>query len=116
MKKSKKESNEKKVKESPYSVLIIDQMEYETTLSTKYSQRAKYTPPNPNLLTAFIPGTVTDIFVKVGQQVSKGENLVILEAMKMLNEIKAPYDAVVKTVDVTVGQRVTKNHVLVELE
>jgi len=116
MKKPKKETENKKSKVSPYSKLIIDQMEYETLLHTKYVQRPKYTPPNPNLLTAFIPGTITAIFVEDGQQVSKGDNLVILEAMKMLNEIKAPYDAKVKSVQVTVGQRVTKNHILVELE
>jgi biotin carboxyl carrier protein len=111
MKKDKAESEE-----SIYTGLVIDNIEYQTLITKKYSNRKAYTAINPRLLTAFIPGTMTDVFVVAGQEVKAGECLAILEAMKMLNEIKSPFDTKVKEVNVQKGDRVTKNHVLIELE
>jgi biotin carboxyl carrier protein len=67
-------------------------------------------------LTAFIPGTIVDVKVKVGQQVKQGDILVILDAMKMHNRILAPIASVVKEVNVKTGDRVQKGFVLVVLE
>ncbi len=111
MKKDKAESEA-----SIYTGLVIDNIEYQTLITKKYSNRKAYTPLNPRLLTAFIPGTMTDVYVVAGQEVKAGQCLAILEAMKMLNEIKSPFDTKVKEVNVQKGDRVTKNHVLIELE
>ncbi len=67
-------------------------------------------------LTAFIPGTIVDVKVKVGQQVKLGEILVILDAMKMHNRILAPINSTVKEVNVKPGDRVQKGFVMVVLE
>lgn len=66
-------------------------------------------------LKAPMPGLVVDIPVKEGQQINKGDTLVILEAMKMENALKAVADAMVKKINVIKGQAVEKNVVLVEL-
>jgi len=57
-------------------------------------------------VTAPLPGVVTVISVKVGDSVKPGQDLCILEAMKMNNPIRATVSGVVKTVYVTVGQQV----------
>jgi acetyl/propionyl-CoA carboxylase alpha subunit len=66
-------------------------------------------------LKAPMPGLVVDVPVKEGDQVKKGETLVILEAMKMENALKATVDATVKKVAVSKGKVVDKNEVLIYL-
>jgi biotin carboxyl carrier protein len=63
-----------------------------------------------------MPGLVIDIKVKPGDTVNKGDGLLVLEAMKMENIIKAPGQAVVKKVIVIKGTAVEKNQVLIEME
>jgi biotin carboxyl carrier protein len=60
-----------------------------------------------------MPGKITKVVAEVGKQVAAGEVLVILEAMKMQNEITAPKAGVVKGVNVAVGQGVKPGEVLV---
>jgi biotin carboxyl carrier protein len=60
-----------------------------------------------------IPGQVTQVFVQPGQVVVAGEPLLILEAMKMHNELRAPRPGVVAAVHVQPGQRVTRGQSLV---
>lgn len=69
-----------------------------------------------NEIKAPMPGLVLDIMVTEGQAVSKGESVLILEAMKMENVIKAVGDGVIKSIRVQKGNPVEKNQVLVELE
>ncbi len=61
-------------------------------------------------------GKVTKVFVSEGDEVKKGDPLVILEAMKMENEFKAPKDGVVKAVKVKEGDVVNTGAVLVVIE
>ena len=63
-----------------------------------------------------MPGNINAIKVTAGQSVKKGDDLVILEAMKMENEIKAPRDGVVASVAVTKGQSVNTGDLLVSLK
>ncbi len=62
-----------------------------------------------------MPGTILDVPVKVGQAVKTGDVLVVLEAMKMENEIKAAHDATVASVAVNKGESVDTGAVLVTL-
>jgi acetyl/propionyl-CoA carboxylase alpha subunit len=64
-------------------------------------------------LKAPMPGLVVEIAVKEGQQVKQGEKLVVLEAMKMENILKAPTDVTIRKVNVAKGNTVEKNEVLV---
>jgi biotin carboxyl carrier protein len=63
-----------------------------------------------------MPGTVLDVKVTPGQAVKSGDVLIILEAMKMENEIMAPSDGTVDTVPVAKGASVNSGDVLVTLK
>ena len=63
-----------------------------------------------------MPGTIMSINVKAGQAVKKGDVLVVLEAMKMENEIMAPHDATVAAVHVNKGDSVESGTALVSLQ
>lgn len=63
-----------------------------------------------------IPGLITRILVEPGVSVRAGQPLLVLEAMKMENEIRAPFDGVVSSVSVAGGQTVIRNQVLVEVQ
>jgi biotin carboxyl carrier protein len=62
-----------------------------------------------------IPGLITHIRVQVGDSVEAGQSILVLEAMKMENEIRAPLSGVVTAVHVTPGQTVARDEVLVEI-
>ena len=64
-------------------------------------------------LKAPMPGLVVEVAVVDGQEVSKGDRLVVLEAMKMENILKAPADAIIKKVNVKKGSTVEKNEMLI---
>lgn len=61
-----------------------------------------------------MPGLVLNLLVQEDDEVKKGDSLVILEAMKMENIIKAPADAVVKKIEVAKGDKIEKNTVLIQ--
>ena len=63
-----------------------------------------------------LPGTIMTINVKVGDQVKRGDTLVVMEAMKMENNIMANKDGQVKAIHVTVGQTVVQDDKLVDLQ
>ncbi len=63
-----------------------------------------------------MPGKVIQIKVKEGEEVRKNQTLAIIEAMKMENELKAAGDAVVKKINVSVGDLVDPTRPLIELE
>ncbi len=66
-------------------------------------------------VTAPLPGTITDIKVTVGQAVHTGETVVVLEAMKMQNNIEAENDGTVTSVMVKLGETVMEGTVLVTI-
>ena len=63
-----------------------------------------------------MPGTIVNTVVSAGQAVKKGDVLVVLEAMKMENEIMAPHDATVAAVHVNKGDSVESGTPLVSLQ
>ena len=67
-------------------------------------------------ISAPMPGKILAVEVSEGQAVKRGDNLLILEAMKMQNEIKAPRDGVIKSLFITAGKAVTSGEVLLTLE
>ena len=69
-----------------------------------------------NDLKAPMPGLVLNIMVEPGQEISKGDGLLVLEAMKMENIIKSPTDGVVKSIEVEQSNAVEKNQVLIKFE
>lgn len=72
--------------------------------------------PGESILRAPMPGLVLDVKVKPSQTVTKGQPLVIIEAMKMENIIKARGDGTVKTISILAGSSVEKGDTLLEFE
>lgn len=63
-----------------------------------------------------IQGNVIDVLVKNGQRVKKGDVLLLIEAMKLENEVNAPSDCEIVEVLVEKGQSVTSNELLVKIK
>jgi biotin carboxyl carrier protein len=61
-----------------------------------------------------MPGMVLKILITEGDQVKKGDALLVLEAMKMENIIKSPADGLVKKINAVQGTAVEKNQVLIQ--
>ena len=72
-------------------------------------------PAGAQAINAPMPGTILAVNVKPGQAVKRGDVLVVLEAMKMENEIMAPNDGTVGTVNVAKGQSVQSGATLLTL-
>ena len=68
-----------------------------------------------NEIKAPMPGMVLDVLVADGQQIKKGDPVLVLEAMKMENILKSPGDGVVKSVTASKGDTVKKNQTLMML-
>ncbi len=68
-----------------------------------------------NDIKAPMPGLVLKVLVKDGDVIKKGDNLLVLEAMKMENSIKAPADATIKAIKITPGDKVEKNQAMILL-
>ena len=94
----------------------IDGTVYKTELTNKFENRKKWEKSNPKHLISFIPGTVVEIFVKEGQKVKFGERLMVIEAMKMKNQIKMPFDGIIKKIHVSEGERVPNKLLMLEIE
>ena len=72
--------------------------------------------PILNKLNAPMPGMVLEIFVNQGQKVIKGQSLVVLEAMKMENNLKANTDGIIKEIHCKKNETVNKNQLLITFE
>jgi biotin carboxyl carrier protein len=72
--------------------------------------------PHAGALEAPMPGRVTAVKAEPGQRVERGEELLVVEAMKMENALRAPRAGVVRAVHVTVGEMVAPGRPLVEIE
>ena len=100
-----------KVNGNKYEINIedsYDQLVKQMGLSTAGSQKMTN-------VKAPMPGLVLDILVKPDQEVTKGDALLILEAMKMENVLKAEGDGVVKSIEVTKGTAVDKGQIIIEM-
>ncbi|MGQ0640090.1 MAG: acetyl-CoA carboxylase biotin carboxyl carrier protein subunit [Gemmatimonadaceae bacterium] len=74
------------------------------------------TPAGPAPLVAPMPGLVVRVDANVGDQVRAGQGLVVMEAMKMENELRAQAAGTVKAVHVSPGMAVERGTILVELQ
>ena len=94
-----------------YAVRVQD----ERTRRLALADRSLKPPPGELLIKAPIPGLVVKVMVAPGQAVSEGETLVILEAMKMENELRAPRAGVVHEQRAVPGAQVALGQVLVTM-
>jgi len=73
-------------------------------------------PTHPGHVTAAMPGTVVDVLVSIGQTVKAGDGVLVIEAMKMENEVQAPIAGVVISIFAKKGDAVTPDMALVEIQ
>ena len=114
MKKKKKNLEEMTV----YETLQIfpNSRNYKTNLTTKYRNRKQWKRPDPQEILSVIPGVVTSFSVEIGSHINKGEEIMIYEAMKMQNIIRAPFDGTVEQIFVKTGEKVAKGVVMMYLK
>lgn len=113
---NKEESSKKKsVSEPKMESLEIGSAIYTTRLTSKFKKRESWLKPDERRVEAVIPGTIQRIIVKEGEKVNAGTPVLILEAMKMRNEVLSPLDGVVGKIHVSEGEMVPKSHLLMEI-
>jgi biotin carboxyl carrier protein len=101
-----------KINKNQYVVEVKDR--FDILLEQLGMSNANITKVND--LKAPMPGLIVSIQVKVGDIIKKGDSLLILEAMKMENVLKATGEGKIKGIKVAVKQNVEKNQVLIEFE
>jgi biotin carboxyl carrier protein len=101
-------------KKTPDTFLLDDTV-YQTTLNRKFAARKRWEPPEPRKVRAHIPGLILRVHVAVGQKVEAGTPLLILEAMKMQNDVRAQAGGAVGTIHVKEGDLVAKGQLMVEI-
>jgi biotin carboxyl carrier protein len=97
------------------SKLRVDDTEYSTEVPQSSCGTFKGMPDRSKVR-AFIPGTIVQLKVRPGDRVDRGSVLLLLDAMKMHNEVCAEMPGRVRSVLVTVGASVQKDQLMVELE
>lgn len=102
--------------EHNFKTLVIQDSEYVTLFTPKFEKRKPWTQPDPKKIYAPIPGTILEVYVKVGQSVKVGDKYMLLESMKMENKFTFALDGVVKAVNITKGTSIAKGLLVVELE
>jgi acetyl/propionyl-CoA carboxylase alpha subunit len=95
-----------------YEVEALD----ERTRSIRELSGAAAAPSGPAPLKAPMPGMIVRVAVQVGDRVTPGQSLIVMEAMKMENELRATVAATVKAVLAQPGTAVEKGALLLELE
>lgn len=80
------------------------------------NKRIKADPQNPNHIAAFMPGKVIKVLASEGDKVSKGEHLLISEAMKMETTVQAPASGTIKSILVKAGDMIEAGDLLIEME
>ena len=84
--------------------------------SFRSRRRAGASEQGVKKITAPMPGKVVRILSGVGDQVEAGQSVIVIEAMKMQNELKAPKNGVIKKINVTEGAAVEAGQSLAEVE
>jgi len=82
--------------------MLLDKMGLSNLMAARVSE-----------IRAPMPGMVLKVLVEEGAEVKKGDNLFVLEAMKMENIIKSPADVIVKTLKIKPGDKVEKGQILI---
>lgn len=114
MKKEKKTLAEK----VEYETLQIspDASKYKTILTKKVRKRKPWKRPDLQEIHSIIPGTVSEIKINIADHVKKGDELMVYEAMKMQNIIRAPFDGTVEKIFVKEGEKLAKGVLMIYLK
>jgi biotin carboxyl carrier protein len=110
------EEQEIQNEKTKYKTLLIEDVKYKTLFNKKFENRKVWKAADPNKIKSFIPGSIAKVFVKPGQKVKKGADLLLMDAMKMSNLFRAPSDCTVKNIFVKPGDKIPKGFVMLEIK
>ena len=101
--------------------LLINGRTVSTTLQNKLAKLLKIMGMESGKrklkdLKAPMPGLVLNVLIQVGDEVTEGQEIIILEAMKMENVIKSPQDGIIQSIAVQNQDKVEKNQILIEFD
>ena len=99
----------------PHKPVVTPPQPATTAPTSKPEKPAANIPAGGTKVTAPLPGTITDIKVKVGDTVKDGDTVVILEAMKMQNNIEAECNGTVTAILVSKGDTVMEGDALITI-
>jgi biotin carboxyl carrier protein len=99
-----------------FITFAIEDRTFQTHTTPKFANRRAYIPKDPLKVFCHIPGIIVKINVALGWEVKEGESLMVLEAMKMQNDILAHRSGRIRSVHVNVGDMATKGQVLLDFE
>ncbi len=102
--------------EKDFKHLVVQGAVYKTTYTKKFENRIMWETPNTNLLYSFIPGTIIDIFVKPKDKLKEGDVILLLEAMKMQNQVRMPFDGEIVKIHVKKDEVIPKRHLMLEIK
>ena len=96
--------------------LCVDYTCYETFVPENYGERSGNGIHDPCEIKAFIPGTILEVKVHKGQHVTAGQEVLVLEAMKMYNDVRTEVAGKVIEVNVSAGDSVEKDQLMIRIE
>lgn len=108
-------------KQNKYEILFND-ISYSFTIETPFSLKRKRVlskaqgKSDKEKIIAPMPGKIVDVLVREGSEIQRGEAVLILEAMKMQNEIHSPVEGIITAVNVKPNFNVMKDDVMVEIK
>lgn len=105
----------KKTTEYPLN-LEVNGGKYKTKPTEKFSHRMQWKNPDSGEVYAQIAGTIRQIFIEPNTEIKRGDKMLILEAMKMHNEIFSPVEGTIEKIPVAIGQNVAKGDLLVKIK
>jgi len=101
---------------SKYQVFIVNSAKYLTLTTPKFDKRKKWQKLDPKEIRSFIPGSIIEVFAKPGQRLKAGEVILTLEAMKMYTKVTMPFDGIIKSIEVSKGNRIPKDTLMATIE
>jgi len=102
--------------EKEFKNLVVQGAVYKTTFTWKFENRVNWEAPNPNHIYSFIPGTIIDIFVKPKEKVKEGQTLLLLEAMKMQNQVRMPFYGEIVKIHIKKDEVIPKKFLMLEVK
>lgn len=107
------------IKEEKKAIIKINGNIYTLNVEDQYDQLLKQLGMDSLAVSKILqikapmPGLVLSVLVTEGDEIKKGDNLLVLEAMKMENMIKSPTDGIIKKIEIKQGNKVEKNELLI---
>ena len=96
--------------------LRIDDAFYETEVPEDFYKKSYSDIKGLFEIRAIIPGTVAEIKIKQGQKITPGQVVLVLEAMKMFNDIEVDVEGEIGEICVKIGDRVSKGQLMIRIK